>query len=63
MKKVVHVTSVHSPFDPRIFQKECVSLCQAGYQVSLVAPHGQHEESKGVSIIPIEPGGSRFRSG
>lgn len=60
MKKVVHVTSVHAPFDPRIFQKECVSLHQAGYEVALVAPHDRNEKSQGVSIIPIEREHSRF---
>ena len=36
MKKVVHMTSVHAPNDDRIVHKECVSLSNAGYDVSLV---------------------------
>ena len=36
MKKVVHMTSVHAPNDDRIVHKECVSLLNAGYDVSLV---------------------------
>lgn len=41
MKKVVHITSVHQRFDTRIFQKECVSLKNAGYDVSLVVADGK----------------------
>ena len=36
MIKVCHMTSAHQPGDTRIFQKECVSLAKAGYQVFLV---------------------------
>lgn len=61
MKKIVHVTSAHTPFDPRIFLKECVSLVEAGYEVSLIAPHDHSEVSSGVSIIPIQRGTSRLR--
>ncbi|UTR16218.1 glycosyltransferase [Salipaludibacillus sp. LMS25] len=37
-KKVVHMTTVHHPLDPRIFYKECLSLKNAGYNVTLIAP-------------------------
>lgn len=36
--KVCHMTSAHEQSDIRIFEKECVSLSQDGYQVYFVAP-------------------------
>jgi glycosyltransferase involved in cell wall biosynthesis len=36
--KVCMVTSVHSPFDSRIFYREAKSLERAGYEVTVIAP-------------------------
>ncbi len=36
--KVCHITTVHKATDGRIFYKECRSLQQKGYEVSLIAP-------------------------
>ncbi|NLD19023.1 MAG: glycosyltransferase family 4 protein [Clostridiales bacterium] len=36
MVKVCHVTSAHTRYDDRIFQKECMSLSKKGYQVHLI---------------------------
>ena len=50
MIKVCHVTSVHPVEDVRIFQKECVSLARAGYDIYLVQ-QGESYEKYGVHIV------------
>ena len=58
--KVVHLTSVHSVFDTRIFQKECVSLAENGFEVSIVGPRSREEQVSVVQIIPVESSTNRF---
>ena len=61
MKKVCHLTSAHSRFDIRIFQKECVSLSNHGWDVSLVVADSlPDEEVKGVKIYGVVKGISRM---
>lgn len=50
MTKICHITSVHPLEDVRIFQKECVSLAKAGYDVTLVQQGGRYEKD-GVHIL------------
>ena len=38
MTRVVHVSVVHKPDDPRIRERECRSLADAGYEVCYLAP-------------------------
>jgi hypothetical protein len=58
--RVIHATTVHSPFDVRIFHKQCVTLAEAGYHVTLLQ-RGDHAETvKGVAIDPLPTYDSRF---
>ena len=57
--RVVHVTTVHPPFDPRIFYKQLASLRDAGFETHLIAPHDRDEEVRGISIHPIPRAESR----
>jgi glycosyltransferase involved in cell wall biosynthesis len=52
--KVCHLTSVHRDGDIRIFHKQCVSLAQAGYDVSLIIPNTESRTEKGVEIVSFE---------
>jgi len=53
--RVVHICSGHRIDDPRVFQKECVSLAMAGYEVHLIGIGDQTGDSvvKGVHLHPL----------
>ncbi|MBS1715445.1 MAG: glycosyltransferase family 4 protein [Armatimonadetes bacterium] len=50
MIKVCHLSTVHQPFDVRIFLKECRTLASAGYDTHLVVTHDGDTERDGVRI-------------
>ncbi len=53
MKKVVHLTSAHRRYDQRILWRECCSLREQGYDVSLVVNDAQNDEilENGIKIL------------
>jgi len=52
-KKVCILTSVHTPFDTRIFHKQGKSLLKAGYDVTLIAQHDKDELVGGIRMIAL----------
>jgi len=53
MTKLCILTSVHSPFDTRIFHKEAKSLAKVGYDVTLIAQHDKNEIVDGINIVSL----------
>jgi glycosyltransferase involved in cell wall biosynthesis len=53
-KKVVHLTSVHSRFDTRIYCKQCISLVEAGCQVTQIVADGLGNQAvNGIQILDV----------
>lgn len=51
--RVVHITTVHAPFDQRIFHRECYSIAKAGYDVTLLTHHVRDEIREGVKLVSL----------
>jgi len=61
MQRIVHITSVHQPFDTRIFYKECRSLLRPDREVILIAPaRFERTRQDGVKIIGLPPYRARW---
>ena len=53
---VLHVSVVHHADDPRIFERECRSLADHGYDVGYLCPGAPHEERRdGVLLLSLPP--------
>jgi len=57
---VVHLTSVHSPLDHRIFHKECLALADSGHEVLLIAPDDGEVTDERVRIHTVPKPTGRF---
>ncbi len=58
--KICVITTVHGPFDDRIFQKECVSLVKEGYSVTVIAQNDKNEVVGGVNIVRLPKAKNRL---
>lgn len=56
---VAHLTSAHEVDDSRIFHKECRSLADAGFKVSLVAVHPEDAVLHNVQVVALPETSSR----
>lgn len=55
MPPICFVSTVHDPFDSRVFFKLARSLARAGYSVTLIAPGAPDETIDGVRLKPLPP--------
>ena len=56
---VAHLSSAHDPLDVRIFHKECRSLAQAGYDVTVIAPGSGDQVLEGIHVRTVARAKSR----
>lgn len=62
-RHVVHMTTVHHPYDPRIYYKQCLSLHEAGYDVTLISQTTENNSKMDMPIkhIPVKQYKSRLK--
>ena len=62
MIRVLHLSVVHKPDDPRIHERECRTLARAGYQVMYMAPGAEPGgDDAGVILSPLPERSRRTR--
>lgn len=60
--RILHVSTVHPPYDQRIFEKEARGLAIEGFRVDVAMTVRQPTSAESVTIRPLGSfGGSRFR--
>jgi glycosyltransferase involved in cell wall biosynthesis len=60
--RVLHLSVVHKPDDPRIHERECRTLAEAGYQVMYMAPGApRSRDDAGVLLAPLPERGRSTR--
>ncbi len=59
--RIVHLTSVHSALDQRIFHKECRSLARAGYEVVELGNYASTDTIDGVKLQGLGESSSRLQ--
>jgi glycosyltransferase involved in cell wall biosynthesis len=60
--RVLHLSVVHKPDDPRIYERECRTLAQAGYEVMYMAPGAEPgRDDAGVILAPLPERGRSTR--
>ena len=65
MTRVLHLSVVHRPDDPRIHERECRTLAQAGYEVMYLAPGAERGRDAGGVLrapLPVRGRSTRFLS-
>ena len=51
--QILHLATAHAATDPRIAEKECRTLADAGHDVAFVVPHGRDETVNGVRVLAV----------
>jgi glycosyltransferase involved in cell wall biosynthesis len=61
--RVVHLSTLHKPFDVRIFHKECRTLAASGYRVDYLVTAPPASEAQGIHFQPCRKPTDSFRLG
>ncbi|MCD6170456.1 MAG: glycosyltransferase [Candidatus Latescibacteria bacterium] len=63
MNRICHLVFEHSPMDGRVFYKEAVSLANAGFDVTILAPSLDRKSLGRKGEMPLESDGTFKKSG